>query len=59
MNDRHHRLRRHVDRRRCRIHHGVRLHVRVQRRRGDRRRRRHSVHRVRQAQQVSAILDYI
>lgn len=58
MNDRRHRLRRHVDRRRGRIRHGVRLHVCVQRRRSDRRRRRHRVHCVRQTQQVSAILDH-
>lgn len=42
--------------RRGRIRHGVRRHVRVQRRRGDRRRRRIRVLRVRQAQQVSAFL---
>jgi len=58
LNDRRHRLCRHVDRRRGRFRHGVRLHVRVQRRRGDRRRRRHRVHCLRQTQQVSAILDH-
>jgi len=57
LNDRRYRLRRHVVRRRARIRHGVRLHVRVQRWRGDCRCRHNRVHRVRKAQQVSTILD--